>query len=132
MKIKRFNESDIDKDYLNNCFIDLVDSKQTAGFTRIGNNIFIIRVNLPKISGGTKTIESAIKEVKLIESTILDIEDGINKIKVEYPEIKYELRYVKSSKLYELKIMGDMSKFLYNGQKYEIPFPKEWGVVYNK
>ena len=49
MKIKRFNESDIDKDYLNNCFIDLVDSKQTAGFTRIGNNIFIIRVNLPKI-----------------------------------------------------------------------------------
>ena len=128
--LKKF-ESDnnlMDKEYLNNCFIELIDSRHSQGFMPLAHNMFIIRFVIPKIKNGSKTVEKAIEEVRLIENILLEVKDGITKVKAEYPEIDYDFRYMSSSKWYELKITGPSSKIKYDGKIPDIPFPKEWGV----
>ena len=104
MKLKRFNESlksEIDTEYVKDCFIDTIDNGFKVKITRdpyIGDYDDVIGYDLKTCVVGIslttlksfreeKSIENVIDEFDKVAEMTRDIKVSIDKIKIEYPNI---------------------------------------------
>lgn len=104
-KLKRFNESNlydvIDLEYIKNCFIDIIDNGFKVLITRdiddSGNEyvttctVQILIINLKFFREKKKDIESIIHDFDKVTEMTKDIKVSIDKVKIEYPNIKVEI-----------------------------------------
>ncbi len=101
--LKKFNESSsslldsIDREYVEMCFINLIDSERFRQIQMWKYDTYMdISFNLPFPAGSNITYSPDIKPFINCGATAhqlyLDVEDCINKVKIEYPNYKIEYK----------------------------------------
>jgi hypothetical protein len=107
--LRKFNEStnsELDHEYIKNCFIEFIDKaayvetefdndyEDGDGIINIYGEEIDVKSFIKMIIEGPKlkdvTIESYVSQSKELVEFYLDIENSINKVRLKYPEIKYE------------------------------------------
>ena len=110
MKLKRFNESlksEIDTEYVKDCFIDTIDNGFKVKITRdlddfahydLKTCIVGISLTTLKFYREEKSIENVIDEFDKVTEMTRDIKVSIDKVKIKYPTISIII-YMEPSKI---------------------------------
>lgn len=97
--LNRFNESTIgpnpkvdkiDTEYIDMCFVGFLDA---GAKTKNDGKLYRIKIKLREKheSWEPYNIKDYVKFGKQLEQTILEVEDCLNKVKIEYPDIEYSV-----------------------------------------
>lgn len=108
-RISENNESSEFKQYISYCLVDLIDNYQTdIEFDEDdnGNLFFEISVNFPRVEYKNevwsfnlkKDLDDRIKYSKELLEFYQEIEEGINKVKIKYPNLKIDISIEKEGK----------------------------------
>lgn len=93
MKIRKFNE-DVDTndtmEFLNNCFVELID--KNFFFKKISDDYIVgeIRVETNGKSDRDTTIKGLIETSKFITEVVNDIDYALEKVLIRYPDMRYK------------------------------------------
>jgi hypothetical protein len=95
--LRKYNESKedidpVDSEYIKNCFIEFLDTPNNE-ITNNFRNFCYINLKEPKINrayniDGTFVIEEYIESLQKHTEFYLDVDNCINKVKLEYPNYK--------------------------------------------
>jgi len=95
--LNRFNEAvigpkpkEVDTEYIDMCFVNLLDA---GAKTKNDGKLYRIKIKLREKheSWEPYNIKDYVKFGKQLEQTILEVEDCLNKVKIEYPDIEYSV-----------------------------------------
>jgi hypothetical protein len=100
MKIRKFNENTIgpkpkgvDTEYIDMCFVDFLDAGAKTKYDKETGKLYRIKIKLREKheSWEPHNIKDYIKFAKKLEQITLQVEDCLNKVKIEYPDIDYSV-----------------------------------------
>lgn len=95
--LNRFNEAvigpkpkEVDTEYIDMCFVDFLD---TGAKTKKDGKLYRIKIKLREKheSWEPHNIKDYVKFAKKLEQITLEVEDCLNKVKIEYPTIDYSV-----------------------------------------
>ena len=98
-KYENQNHLFIDDEYVNECFLNLIEGPQFRRIQTWKNNTMMeLSFNLPKLkvknyaNGWFEDINIFTSHGEEVHKLYLDIEESVNKLKIEYPDYKVEYK----------------------------------------
>lgn len=103
-KYENQNHLFIDDEYVNECFLNLIEGPQFRQIQMWKNNTMMeLSFNLPKpkvknyANGWFEDINKFTSHGEEVHKLYLDIEESVNKLKIEYPEYKVEYKLYRTT-----------------------------------